>query len=622
MADSTLDTGQKYVKEIFYPERFYNIPEYQRPYVWGAEQVSTMCTDLAAALAHDKNREYFLGCMIWNGKVDPNQGNPYPYSDILDGQQRFITLYLLHAVIRDLSTNPNVKSQVAKRLQQEGNDLENIPERNRLQFSIRQDDEFFHQFVLAEQGTRQAAKLAELVDNPAATTSVRNMAAALHTLHEWWASQFKDFSAEEAFQKYLYEFLAYLSNRVLVLYLATSDNLDDALNLFTVLNSRGLQLQASDILRAQNLRAIDEEIIRKKYATRWDKYQSAVEGHYNSFDDFLWTMITILVKYSSGENLGNIGKSFDFIYKMGLLKKGAATFDFMGQYVQHLQAVSTANYQAEEYGCLYENLNYILSNTFGNKYLVVLMHYRACFGEVNILEFLLKVDNLFSAIWLTSSFSITTRIFILLRRMEELRDSQLDKQVASLAFLHDAVLRYDYQDDKASTHIDLDKFFQLLDEEQWGRFSGTRINKTRYLLLKLDLLTGNLNNKLYLNKAQASLEHILPQNPKAPAWQVSEEHHAEWLHRLGNVVLVDTKKNASLSNSSFLDKRHKYSTYIEGRANTNYVFITYQHWDEPTLKQNHARVVNLLKAYYTGNSLHTLKELRKKALSIPAAVPA
>jgi hypothetical protein len=134
-------------------------------------------------------------------------------------------------------------------------------------------------------------------------------------------------------------------------------------------------------------------------------------------------------------------------------------------------------------------------------------------------------------------------------------------------------------------------------------------------------LTGNLNNRLYLNKAQASLEHILPQKPKAPAWQVSEEYHAEWLHRLGNVVLVDTKKNASLSNSSFLDKRHKYSTYIEGRANTNYVFITYQQWDAQTLEQNHHRVVNLLKAYYTGNSLQTLKDIRKKALAIPAPPP-
>jgi hypothetical protein len=507
-------------------------------------------------------------------------------------------------------------------LQQVGNDLENIPERNRLQFSIRQDDEFFQQFVLTEQGTRQAVQLADLATSATATTSVRNMAEAVRTLHAWWAQRLAEYSAEEAYQKFLYDFLFYLGNRVLVLYLATSDNLDDAYNLFTVLNSRGLQLQASDILRAQNLRAIPDEANRKKYAARWDDYQSAVEGPYNSFDEFLWAMSAILVKYRDGANQGNIGKSFDFIYKMKLLAKGIPTFEFMGRYVQHLDAVFTSNYQAEEAGCLYENLNYILANTFGTQYLVVLMHYRECFGEANILDFLIKVDNLFSAAWLTGSFSLLTRTFIMLRKMEELRDSLPDKHASSLAFLQDAVLRYDYQDEKAATRIDLDKFFQLLDEEEWGRFSGTRINKTRYLLLKLDLLTGNLNNKLLLNKAFASVEHILPQKPTAPAWDVSEADHAEWLHRLGNVVLVDTKKNASLSNSSFLNKRHKYSTYIEGRANTNYVFITYQQWNVDTIRQNHARVVKLLSAYYSGNSLQALKEIRRKALVVSPALPA
>lgn len=618
MADSTLDTGQKYIKEIFYQQRFYNIPEYQRPYVWGPDQVVVMCEDIASAMTHGKNREYFLGCMIWNTKEEPNGGSPYTYHDILDGQQRFITLYLLHAVIRDLSTNASVKAQVAKRLQQEANELENIPERNRLKFTIRQDDEFFQQFVLTEQGTMRALQLTALADDASQSTSVRNMALAVRTIHDWWASKLPDYSSEEAYQKFIYDFLLYLGNKVLVLYLATADNLDDAYNLFTVLNSRGLQLQSSDILRAQNLRAIgNDEGLKKKHAANWDEYQSAVESPYKSFDEFLWAMIWILVKYRSGENLGNISKSFDFIYNMKLLEKGAPTFNFIGKYVQHLDAVFRSNQQAEKGGCLYENLNYILSKTFGNQYILVLMHYRECFGEANILEFLIKIDNLFSAAWLTVSFNLQTRIFILLRKMDEIKDKIKDPHAASLAFLQDGVLRYDYQDEKANTVINLDKFFQLLDEEKWGSFSGTRINKTRYLLLKLDLLTGNLNTKLHLNKAFASVEHILPQKPAAPAWNVSEEEHAEWLHRLGNIVLVDMKKNASLSNSSFLDKRHKYSSYIEGRANTNYVFMTYQHWNAETIQKNHARVVGLLQAYYTGNSFQTLLEIKRNLLVLP-----
>ncbi|MCA8831901.1 DUF262 domain-containing protein [Hymenobacter pini] len=618
MAESTLDTGKKYIKSIFQSDQFYNIPEYQRPYVWGPEQVTTMFDDIATAYEQDRNREYFLGCMIWNAKEDRSGEVVYPYNDILDGQQRFITLYLLQGVIRDVSSNAKLKDTVAKRLQQERDDLEGTPERNRLKFSIRHDDDFLQQYVLAEGGTLQHPQLVALIEAKTTSTSVRSMATALLTMHEWWSSKRRDFDSEEGYQKFLFEFYGYLSNRVLVLYLSTSDNLDDAYNLFTVLNSRGVQLQSSDILRAQNLRVITHEDSRKKYASKWDEYQDTIESPYKSFDEFLWAMVYILMKYRSDSNQ-SISKAFNFIYERKLLSRGVPTFEFIDKYVQHLEAVFNANYQASEAGCLYENLNYILASTFGNQYIVLLMHYRECFGEANILEFLIKVDNLFSVAWLTDTRSLQTRIFIMLRKMEELRDKYSNQQEASAAFLQDNVLRYDYEDEKANTFIDIEKFFDSLDMEKWGSFAGTRINKTRYLLLKLDLLTGSLHNKLQFNKSFASVEHIMPQKLRVPAWAVDEQEHQEWLHRLGNIVLIDMKKNASLSNSSFPDKRHKYSTYIEGRANTNYVFMTYQHWSIQTLKQNHQRVLNLLKGYYTGNSLQSLKDLKKQA-SLAGAV--
>jgi hypothetical protein len=613
MSNSTLDTGKKYVKEIFHAERFYNVPEYQRPYVWGPEQVSTMLEDVANAMANDKGREYFLGCMIWNSKVDKAGDVTYTYSDVLDGQQRFITLYLLQGVIRDLSNNSNLKKTVAKRLQQERDDLEGTPERNRLKFSIRHDDDFFKQYVLSESGTLLFSDLAALAADKNTATSVKNMAIAILTIHEWWTSQKRAFDSVEEYQKFIYEFYTYLSNKVLVLFLSTSDNLDDAYNLFTVLNSRGLQLQSSDILRAQNLRVIEEEATRKKYAAKWDAYQSATETPYKSFDEFLWAMVYVLMKYRSDSNQ-SLSKAFSFIYEKGLLTRGTQMFDFVGKYVDHLDAVTNNDFQFDEAGCLYENLNYILASTYGNQYIVLLMHYRECFGEANILDFLIKVDNLFSVSWLTDTRNLQTRMFIIMRKMEEIRDAIGDKIQSSLIFLNDDVLRYDYRDDKANTFISLEKFFNLLDEEQWGSFSGSRINKTRYLLLKLDLLVGNLNNRLQFNKSFASVEHIMPQKIKLADWTIDEEAHQQWLHLLGNIVLVDKKKNASLSNASFLVKKQKYSSYIEGRANTNHVFIAHQEWTEESIRKNHERVTGFLKDYYTGNSLKTLKEIKKKAM--------
>src|SRR5688572_10707118 len=116
MANYTLDTGKKYIREIFSSHCFYNIPEYQRPYVWGDDQISALLEDITSAMEHDKQKEYFLGCMIWNTKKIIDGDIEYICQDILDGQQRFITIYLLQAVLRDLSSSKFLKDKVTERM--------------------------------------------------------------------------------------------------------------------------------------------------------------------------------------------------------------------------------------------------------------------------------------------------------------------------------------------------------------------------------------------------------------------------------------------------------------------------------------------------------------------------
>jgi uncharacterized protein with ParB-like and HNH nuclease domain len=64
MDNTTLITGKKYIKDIFSQEQFFNIPEYQRPYVWGEEQIVALLEDISKAMDNDMTKEYFLGCMI------------------------------------------------------------------------------------------------------------------------------------------------------------------------------------------------------------------------------------------------------------------------------------------------------------------------------------------------------------------------------------------------------------------------------------------------------------------------------------------------------------------------------------------------------------------------------
>lgn len=153
MADYTLNTGKKYIKDIFDKEWFYSIPEYQRPYVWGKDQVEILLEDLTNAMDRDSKKEYFLGCMIWNTKEDQDSSKKveYTYQDILDGQQRFITLYLLQGVLRDLSESEELKQEVRGRLRQEENVFRGIPKRNRIEFVIRDDAEFLEKYLLPDE---------------------------------------------------------------------------------------------------------------------------------------------------------------------------------------------------------------------------------------------------------------------------------------------------------------------------------------------------------------------------------------------------------------------------------------------------------------------------------------
>jgi hypothetical protein len=196
--------------------------------------------------------------------------------------------------------------------------------------------------------------------------------------------------------------------------------------------------------------------------------------------------------------------------------------------------------------------------------------------------------------------------------MEEMSKQGGDSKRLATQFLESPVLKYEYQDEKASTAVDIEYFLNFLDNEKWGEYAGQRINKTRYLLLKIDLLSSSLNSKIYFDSSTSSVEHLMPRKLGGESLlNVSDLDHKKWIHRLGNIVLVDRKKNSSLSNKEFNDKKMKYKGSIENRANTNYIFMTYSEWSIETIRENHYRVFDLLKKYYLGNSFETVKTLLK-----------
>jgi uncharacterized protein with ParB-like and HNH nuclease domain len=388
------------VKDVF-STMWFRIPEYQRPYIWSSDQVNELMDDLTFASKDKPDSEYFLGSFVFQfKKANLLIGQEFDENDLLDGQQRMTTLLMLFACLRDLTTDEAAKSDCQGCIYQKGSQYKNIPERNRLVFAIRDSvQEFVDEYIKAEGGTANKTELEDLKKGES-DTSLKNMAGAILEIRKFIEDPEKAVTPEGL--------LKFLLNNVLFIYVATQD-LDDAFRLFTILNDRGVPLRNSDILKSLNLGELEKETEKVKYAKLWEDAEGELA---DDFDRFLNHLRTILVKdkarlsllqefeekiYNPKEKDKATGKR-----KPALLKKGKETFQLIERYLEHYNAVTGGgNYDATGSNFKFDNLvKVMMTGLPSTDWIPPLLSYFDQFGYTGLLEFLVKLDNKFSADWI------------------------------------------------------------------------------------------------------------------------------------------------------------------------------------------------------------------------------
>ena len=94
-----------------YENKMFEIPVYQRPYSWDADNVSILLEDILSSFKErDTVKSYYTGNVIIRENDTKTDGNIKSY-DIIDGQQRTTTFTLilltLHSLFSTVCTNPN-----------------------------------------------------------------------------------------------------------------------------------------------------------------------------------------------------------------------------------------------------------------------------------------------------------------------------------------------------------------------------------------------------------------------------------------------------------------------------------------------------------------------------------
>ena len=134
---------------------------------------------------------------------------------------------------------------------------------------------------------------------------------------------------------------------------------------------------------------------------------------------------------------------------------------------------------------------------------------------------------------------------------------------------------------------------QRLDTEEYGKGASSRVGKAILERLnEFELVNKNQVQRITPFHKTLQLEHVLPQkwhNVDYWSGRWSDNEANAWLHKLGNLALLNQKLNAKVSNGSFDGKRQEY----ESPYPLTQRIARYSKWSPKEVKENHSGILDL-----------------------------
>ena len=249
-----LNAKTKTIQEIFQQE--YVIPEYQRRYSWEKEQCEQLVVDLQESHeAVGDDGQYFLGCIVV-AKTDKGTW------EVIDGQQRLITISLLIRVLLDKAgTYQDLRKCLQKTDPKTGNFIEEL-------------------HLTSEVVDEDNNNLKDILLGVKSNTDNR-----FSKNYEYIREVVESINLGGELEKFIETLL-----RNVVLLPIECEDVEVALTIFQTLNDRGMQLVDADIFKATMYGKSPE---RKKFIEDWKKLQEHAKDHY-SIDHYFRIYMHIL----------------------------------------------------------------------------------------------------------------------------------------------------------------------------------------------------------------------------------------------------------------------------------------------------------------------------------------
>lgn len=542
--------------KIFSSDFDYVIPSYQRPYAWTPVQAGELFSDLHDFYCkEDKEDTYFLGSIV----LIKEEGKPH--AEVIDGQQRLTTLTILLAALTHRATGA-IRDAFHRYLCEPGNVLEGLAKKPRLTLRER-DRAFFEHHV-------QDVSLTELLTlDPAQldNESQRNIQANARLFLQRLEAAFGD-DTQAATQ-----FGGFLVQRCFLVAVSTPSQ-QSAFRVFSVLNSRGLDLLPTDIIKSDVIGKVTPAL-RDEYNEIWEELE--VETGRDGFAEVFGHIRMIYAKDKARRALLEE-------FRERVIAKVPSAEELVTKVIEphtqayliakHAQFVSTAN--AAEVNSLLRWLGRIDNSDWLPSAMKFLAEHDS---DATYVHWFVKRLERLAAFMHICGHDVNGRIERYGRVLHALEKPHSLKAPVAAVELTDS-------EKKA--------FLQTLQGEVYLMTARRR----NYLILRLDSFMSD--GAATYDPSVLTIEHVLPQTvAKDSEWakqwpNVGDQLH--WLHRLANLVPLNQRRNSQAQNHDFERKKNAY--FAGKRGVSSYVLTTQvlnaTSWTPAVVEKRHRELMDVL----------------------------
>ena len=543
--------NHRYSIEEAFTECFYYVPDYQREYIWTEKEVTQLLEDINEQV-DSSSSEYFIGTIL------VSQRKQRKHFDVIDGQQRLTTAFLILCALRVFFKGREqgrlIDTLITKSYSTEKG---NVKSDLKLQPRYEGGAEIITKIIGAKDSPKAVN---ELIQNSKTNTygSKEKLLTAYDVIYRFIRDNYND---ESTLKKYW----GHLSNKIVFIQIST--DVSSALKIFETINERGVGLNPMDLLKNLLFTQVSKNQF-SRLTTEWKKITTPLEENKEKPLRFLryYLMANYKIKTVKGKSIIREDGIYDWITK----KENASIIGYQNDPFDFVKHIAT------NVKCYIDFCNDCGSDGKPNLAMKTL---RDLTGDGFKLHYvlLLAAADLPNSVFDQFVEQLECFLFYFVFTRSAAKDLERDiatwaDEVRTIANIKSAAKQRSelnaFANKRFSKFIKSKK--QVLEDEFMRVSQGEMPNyRIKYLLTKLtqyvEMEFKGVKKRGSLDEFKKyEIEHILPKKPKPKlksGWIKAnpDADYDEYKFRLGNLTLLEKPLNGVASNKFYTKKINVYT---------------------------------------------------------------